>query len=454
MSARLPFLRSLLRPSRVSPGEIAAFQSARLRELVAHAHANVPYYRALFERAGVRPGAIRGVDDLAALPTTSRADLQARPVGELVARGVTPDRLVVHRTSGSTGEPLTIRRTWLEERIYVLLRLRALRALGLSPRDRQAVIAIVRPLDPMDVRLPQQLLRLSGLYRKASVDFRQSPAEILEQIGRLRPDVITGPPTVLGTVAQAAFDDAGTRSRPAGGNARLRPRLVVAGGELMTSLMRRQIAEGFGAPVRETYGSHEVKLIGWECRETGLLHVADDSVLVEVMREDGRGAGPDETGEVVATALHSFAMPFIRYRLGDLVTRGPAPCPCGAPFSTIRMIRGRMVDYFPLPGGRVIHPYGLVLPLMRRPWIRQYQLLQERVERIVLRVVAAPCPPRAELAEIERVAQESLGPGVQFAVALVPEIPLEPNGKLRPSRSLVSSSYDDDGGDRLMVTST
>jgi phenylacetate-CoA ligase len=184
------------------------------------------------------------------------------------------------------------------------------------------------------------------------------------------------------------------------------------------------------------------------------MHVADDSVLVEVARDDGSPAGPGETGEVVATALHSFAMPFIRYRLGDIVTRGPARCPCGAPFSTIRAIRGRMVDCFSLPGGRTIHPYELVLPLMRRPWIRQYQLLQETTERIVLRLVAAPSPPPADLVEIEAIARDCLGPGVEFAVALVPEIPLESTGKLRPSRSLVSSAYDDVAGAPSTVTST
>jgi phenylacetate-CoA ligase len=189
------------------------------------------------------------------------------------------------------------------------------------------------------------------------------------------------------------------------------------------------------------YGSHEFKLIAWECRETGGLHVSDDSVVLEVLR-DGRPAAPGETGEVVATALHSFAMPFLRYRLADVVTRGATACPCGAPFSTIAAIRGRMLDYFPLPDGRLIHPYELVLPLVRHPWVRQYQLLQERPDRVVLQVVAAPHPSPAELAEAERDARERLGPGVELVLALVSEIALQPNGKFRPSRSLVASAYD------------
>ena len=132
------------------------------------------------------PEDIRSLADLAAIPVTSRKDLQALEPADIVARGVNPARLLVHRTSGSSGEPLTIRRAWIEERIYVLIRLRALHALGLSPRDRQVVIGIVHPPDPMDVRRPQQILRAAGFYRKEPVDCRRPPEEIRDLLRRLR----------------------------------------------------------------------------------------------------------------------------------------------------------------------------------------------------------------------------------------------------------------------------
>ncbi len=76
--------------------------------------------------------------------------------------------------------------------------------------------------------------------------------------------------------------------------------------------------------------------------------------------KDGRPAAPGERGEVVLTALHSFAMPFIRFRLGDIVTKGDSHCACGQPFATIRSVQGRMFDYFPLPDGRLVHPYEII----------------------------------------------------------------------------------------------
>jgi len=223
----------------------------------------------------------------------------------------------------------------------------------------------------------------------------------------------------------------------------LRPRLVITAGEVLTPRLRRQIGESFQSPVFEMYSSHELGTAAWQCPRAGTLHVADDAVIVEVLK-DGRPAAPGEAGEVVVTRLHGFAMPFIRYRLGDLVTQGDARCPCGAPFSTILTVQGRMLDYFPLAGGRLLHPYEVVAVVLERakPWLGQYQLTQERANRVVLRVVPLSTPSPAEVAELEQSVRATLGPGIEFRALLVEDIALEGNGKFRVSRSLVASDYD------------
>jgi phenylacetate-CoA ligase len=119
--------------------------------------------------------------------------------------------------------------------------------------------------------------------------------------------------------------------------------------------MRELIEEAFGAPIYDTYASIEFNLLAWQCRQTGGLHTCDDGVVMEIM-DGARAVREGEEGEVVGTDLHSYAMPMIRYRLGDIATKGRSPCPCGQPFSTIRSIRGRTIDCFTLPDGRVMHP--------------------------------------------------------------------------------------------------
>ncbi len=75
-------------------------------------------------------------------------------------------------------------------------------------------------------------------------------------------------------------------------------------------------------------------------------------------------------------------------------------------------------------------------------WIGQYQLTQEQRDRVVLRVAPRSSPSPEDIARLERAVREHLGPGIEFQVILVPEIPLEPNGEFRVSRSLVESAYD------------
>ena len=77
---------------------------------------------------------------------TSRTDLQGLPEQDIVARGFDPEKLVVHRTSGSSGEPLSIRRTWFEDRLLQAYRLRVLFRLRYVS-DRSAGRRGHRPVD-------------------------------------------------------------------------------------------------------------------------------------------------------------------------------------------------------------------------------------------------------------------------------------------------------------------
>jgi phenylacetate-coenzyme A ligase PaaK-like adenylate-forming protein len=419
--------------------QLVRFQQARLQRLIAHAYDAVPYYRALFERHRVRPDDIRTTADLTLVPMSTRREVQRASPGDLVARGVAPTRLIAYRTSGSTGEPLTVRRTWLEERLNSAFRLRAFRDFGVRSRDMRVRLwvggGIVASHDWRNWDGLQRALRSLGLYRKAEVDYRIPDLELLDRLAALRPDVLVGSPSVLARTARAM-----TRERPGA----IAPRLVISGGEVLLPLERSQISNGLRARVVDMYSSHELGLIGWECPRGAGLHVADDSVLLEVLA-NGRPAEPGEEGEVVATRLHAFAMPFIRYRTGDVATRGPAPCPCGAAFSTILTVQGRMIDHFDMPDGRLLHPNALVVHLLRDAarWVAQYQLTQETRGRIVLRIAPLVPPTPEEMAAIERHGRAAFGPGVDFQLLLVQEIPPESNEKFRISRSLVRSVYDE-----------
>jgi phenylacetate-CoA ligase len=410
---------------------LMAFQNARLRRLIAHAYETVPHYRALFERHGVRPADIQTTADLARVPVTSKRDLQRSERRDVLARGRDPSRLLAQRTSGTTGEPLVVYRTWLEERLNTAVRLRAFGDFGLRARDLR--VRLNAELSRVtgggrNWEGPQRLLRSLGFYRKMVVDYRVAPGELRDRLAALRPDVLSGAASVLAQVA---------RVRGPGGHDALAPRVVVCAGEVLTPLDRRQISEGLGARVFNLYGSHELGLTAWQCPEGASLHVADDAVIIEIVK-DGRPAGPGETGEVLATRLHTLAMPFIRYRLGDLATRGDTPCACGAPFSTLLAVEGRVGQYFSMPDGRLVHARELMGPVYRHgaDWVARFQFVQETRARVVLRLVPLAPPPGECLAALAADVRATLGAGSEVAVVLVDDIPLDASGKFQVSRAL------------------
>lgn len=433
--AALPL--DLLGCSRWSREDLERFQSRRLARLVQHACERVPFYRDLYRDHGIKPEDVRGLADLPRLPVARREQMQLRPPGDLVAGGFDPRRLIEWRTSGSTGAPFTIRRTWLEDRLLNLVRIRQQWLRGLRWSD-------VRTWPAIGEAYPRK--RAGGLspwipaLRRVPVNVLAEAREILDRLAEAQPDVIVMYPGTLAWIAAAAT--------PAD-RGKIRPRLIFTGGEALTPAMRRQISERFGAPVFDFYGAHEFNLVSCECALTGLHHIEETGVIVEVLK-DGRPCAEGESGEIHGTALHSFAMPFLRYRLGDVAVRGPARCPCGAPNSTLLRIEGRIVDRFPLPHGGSLHPYNLVIPLTREVnWVRRYQIVQESLDRIRVRVVPIPSwgIGEHEKAMLCRRLEAAAGEGVTVALDLVEEIRPDPSGKLRSYYSEVSGKPKRQGGD-------
>ena len=387
------------------------FQSRQLRALVRHAYSRVPYYRRLFQKEGLRPEHIQGLEDLPKIPLTSRVDLQRCDPTDIVARGFDPKRLVVHRTGGSSGEPLSVRRTLFEDRLLQAYRLKVLFGLGLRINDRRSSVIIEGLSKPL-------FYSALGLLRHQDVHCVLPSAEILARLRANRPHILRGYPATLSWIA-GQMDDADRRE--------IRPRFITTDSEILTRDMRERIQAGFGAPVIDFYDSHEFNMIAWQRPGTDSYQVSEASVIAEVLH-DGRPVAPGQHGEFVGTALHSWAMPFLRFRLGDLVTLGESP-------STLKEIQGRSMDRFVLPGGISLHPYALVKPLLQcAPWSRQFQLIQEREDRIRVKLVpsagAHPAPEAVEAVRLILGAQ--LGPRVVVEVDLAECIPPGANGKFRP----------------------
>jgi phenylacetate-CoA ligase len=404
---------------------------------VQHAYHHVPYYRALYDERGVHPDSIRGAEDMPLLPAITKRHFRSVSEIERVAVGYHPEMLIPTASSGSSGRPFMIRRSWMENQVLFLARLRAERSYGIKRGDRAISILNPTQLDSRDSKVVgRTLIRLGLMTPRKRLSIHLDAETIAGETRAYRPVVLGGYPNMLARVSELLQRE--PVSPPS-------IRLALVGAETLTPDLRRKIESRLGVPVRDLYGSNECNVMAWECPRGGPLHTSDDTVLVEILDPDGVPVAPGERGEVVVTALHSFTMPLIRFRLGDLAEQGAARCECGAPFGTIHGVQGRMLDLFPLPDGRVVHPYFLSESLiMDDPdWIENFQLTQERIDHVTMRVVPRTAPTAERIAELRVHGAELLGAGVEFELLIVDDIPSEVSGKYRPARSLVTSSYDD-----------
>lgn len=402
---------------------LAGYQLNRLRAVVRHSYENVPYYRELFDKSGIRPEDIRSPIHLNLLPLTTKADLQGLPAEALLARGSNPGALKEERTSGSTGRPFTVRSSPGDLVRKRAVYMRALLNIGLRPTDRQ-VFLTVESGPHNNFRWLQAL----GLGRRTNEPVSKGLNSHLDHLERMRPDFLLGYPSALRQVALAIRD----RGKPD-----VRPRLICTLAEVLDLDTLRILNSVFRSSVIDLYSATEFGNIAWQCPRTGLKHVNADWLIIEVVRRDGSPAGPDELGMVVCTALGLQAMPFIRFALGDLAAAVDTPCECGCAFPSLGTIEGRTVDQIVRPDGTVLSPYEFTCSLERIPGIGQYQVTQESREHLRILLVPGRGFERAALHEAQARCRAIMGEKASVSVRIVDAIPREPSGKFRVVRSSI-----------------
>ncbi len=427
-------LPTLIRSDRKS---IETYQNAKLRSLVLDVYKSNAFYRHLWDEADFDPHKVQSIADLNRLPLVTKQQARAL-TAQTRANPPRGGRVIWHETSGSTGEPFGVARSWHEERFLTVIRYILLHSIGFGARRRQARIRVPADFDWLN-DLPLRLLNRLGFFCSRIFSCYEAPEELWKQLRAYKPEVLMGYSETVARVARYGLE-AGLRD--------IRPGFVLLGGELCTPLMRRQIAEVFQAPVYETYATTEFNLVGWTCPATGRLHICDPAVVVEVLDEEGKPVTEGERGRIVVTALHSRVMPFVRYVVGDCVVKGPTPCTCGAPYATLESVDGREIDRLQLNHGTSLHAYVLLNILLESGadgWMRQYQLIQNTSGLIEVHIWPR-CDPKPGALESLAAQLEAQTAGTPIRIKLVDRMELDRNGKFHLCRCSV------DGGEKSCNT--
>jgi phenylacetate-CoA ligase len=335
------------------PGSVAPdFQQRRLRELLVHVWRNSPFYRDYYRNHGVRE---RNLADLTIrdLPFITKKVLM-----ENLDEAVTDRRLgkkeierwiqeksdpretiykdfIVFSTSGSSGH--------IGRFIYDRIAWRVLGAAMANrlprpenyPSGRSRVAYYVASAGMGgSVTVASQMPK--AIYDVSVFSLLDPLEQVIARLNAFGPHRLVGYSSGVASLAELQIAD----------KLRISPRRVCVTGDTLTKSLRQKIDRAWAAPLDVFYCCSESIYVAVQEWGEVEMTVMDDLNILEALDEHDQPVPPGSEGRVVLTNLYNYALPVLRYELGDYVVRGAGRG--DSLFSTIREVRGRAHDRLPV----------------------------------------------------------------------------------------------------------
>jgi phenylacetate-coenzyme A ligase PaaK-like adenylate-forming protein len=192
-------------------------------------------------------------------------------------------------------------------------------------------------------------------------------SEIVDGLNAAQPSGLSGYPSILRELAARAL----------AGELSIAPGWVRSTSEPLTAETREAVAEAWGAPISNCWGTSEAGIAAIGCLGGDGMHLSDDLVSFEFVDEAGRSVPPGTmSAKTYVTNLFNPALPLVRYELTDQVTLLGGACPCGSTHRRVADIQGRLDDSFIYERDAVVHAHVFRSALSRQPCIIEYQITQ------------------------------------------------------------------------------
>jgi phenylacetate-CoA ligase len=343
---------------------------------------------------------------------------------DFVSRAVDPQKCQIFSTSGSTGTPTKLLKNKATVDMEYAMVYYAFFECGMSFSDRFLDLSINFP----NVRKCVFRHGPAGLMKGVFLQLKlQDPIEIVNQILKIKPTIIYTFPSILEIMIEDFGDKLST----------INPKLVFTQAEELTDRQKRLIEDCWGIKPNETYGSREFARLAFECNDHSGLHVLNDQILLEIVK-DGKVVSSNEQGETIVTSLYNFGMPLIRYRLGDLARWSDDECSCGRSWPLLKAIEGRVTAIITLPSGRRI--YGNILGSIIRSgenakFIKRYQIVfQQSKAHFIVKLICYENMTEKEKTLLEQnvsrlLRRSCFNEDISVEVCFVSSIPPLPSGK-------------------------
>ena len=418
----LSCLQSLEKTQNFSREQIKKLQWNRLKDILEYAARNAPYYK-----RKISPENITSYDDFLSIPLLTKNDVQANKK-ELLSSNH-KGRKWIGRTSGSTGLAIEFFIDNSYSNFDWASRWRGRRWFGVDIGDREVALW-GRPLYSRSAKWRGGVkARLQNIFLISAFDLTEEKLDFYwKRIKEFHPLFLYGYSTVLAQLAlfikkkESSAENLGVKA-------------IFATAETLYQSSRELLKSVFNCPVAIEYGCSEIGGFAYECPEGG-LHISSENVFVEFLDEKSQPVGPGETGEVVATSLTNFCMPFIRYKIEDLGSSKDEACPCGRRLPLMELNTAKVEDRILTSKGKVfsskLFDY-INLSLMAKDikGIKQFKVYQKSVDTFYVEIVKDSKFSNKAVEFFIQKMKEFIGDNAKINIEFIPKIPRERTGKLR-----------------------
>ncbi len=416
-------MKTLEKAQWLRPNKLKELQRERFQRLIHHAYRTVPYYHRIFDERKLKPEGVKDVNDFAKLPVLTRNDVRNN-LKDLISIDYPRRKMRRSNTGGSTGEPLVFYTTRENRQWSNAARFLAWRWAGFEAGDKYAQLFG----SSVDIKAHAAVRkRLEGLVKRqlSFNSYRWSEADMAtfaRVIAKSKPQVIYGNAVPVAMMAQF-FEDSGFPG--------IHAKSIIIDSNQLFAREVATIERVFNCDVWWNYHNRENGTFAAECAEHDGYHLFTPNFAFEYLR-DGDPVAPNETGNIVVTDFHNYAMPFIRYEVGDLGSFTEETCPCGRGLPVMTQLHGRRADILMTDRGNlVIDPFYQFEKFFDVAKIKQYQVIQKDRTHTVVRIVPEATYSDRDIERIRNMVHFILGDTMHIDIKIEKTIASTKSGKRR-----------------------
>jgi len=427
----LPLYDQILSSQWLPQREIKNIQIQNLNDLLFHCAQNVPYYINLFKKHFFYNKKINKISEISCLPVLNK-DTIRKNFDNLKANNFNNFKPKKGQTGGTTGEPLPVYRDKKHHSYQWANNLRSWNAGNYNLGDQFIHIASGSLLPNTTNIITKIYNYLQNAILITSYHLNDDKLRhIIERIKISKASFIYGYSSSIYLLAQFCRAN----------NIKLDGRIkaIFTTSDMLYKWQRSCIENVFNANVFDIYGCPEGGIISFECPNHDGYHYNQESVVVEITNKDSNGFG-----KIISTPLFNYAFPFIRYDTGDVGMLSNEKCSCGRNLIKIKKVGGRIRDFIVLQDGRYIHGafFNHLQPLYDTSWIKNYQIIQEKIDLLRIKFTCIDNPNQKDLTKITHAIKKGLLPSLEIVYDFN-GIEYSGGGKFRLIISNVKNKWDD-----------